>query len=251
MSQNRTFFAITSLGKNRWYWVVWPSLDQLQLDGMATQLADGICSTKADAVDAALAIAGIDGEWLAAKYAKAHYQRRNAAKVAEVGSVQASPLVQEFLYNDQFDTNSTAWNSVPYRIVKKTKRYVYIEQQPFHAKERTGTWLDHDAKTFRLDRQLLNREGYTLLPMMDEFPEGMTDPLFFTTPLAERMGDHAGMAGDAFSILELQPPCTVATVKSAYRRLAKQLHPDVGGDPAEFLKLQQAYQRALLLCQES
>lgn len=251
MSQERTFFAITSLGKNRWYWVVWPSLNQLELGEATTQLADGICSTKAEAIDAALEVAGIDGEWLAAKYAKGHYQTHRSVKATNVNSEQAFPLNQEYLYNDQLADDLNTWCSVPYRIVKKTKRYVYIEQQPYRATQRTGSWLDHAPKTFRLDRLMLEKEGYAFLPMMDELPSGISDPIFFTTSFHERVGEHEGIGGDALSILGLSLPCTVADVKSAYRRLAKQLHPDRGGNPTEFLKLQQAYRRALLLCQQS
>lgn len=39
-------------------------------------------------------------------------------------------------------------------------------------------------------------------------------------------------------------PCTVEDVKQAYLAKAKRLHPDKGGDPAEFLALQQAFEQA-------
>ena len=44
--------------------------------------------------------------------------------------------------------------------------------------------------------------------------------------------------------LGLIPPCTVEDVKQAYLAKVKTAHPDVGGDPAEFRKLQEAYERA-------
>jgi Leucine Rich repeat len=44
--------------------------------------------------------------------------------------------------------------------------------------------------------------------------------------------------------LGLIPPCTVEDVHQAYLSKVKTAHPDVGGDPAEFRKLQEAYERA-------
>ena len=74
--RKKTFFAIASLGKKRWYWVVWPSLELLQSsEELVRHVADGYERTKAEAVDRALEMAGMDGEWVAAKYAKL-YRRR-------------------------------------------------------------------------------------------------------------------------------------------------------------------------------
>ncbi len=45
--------------------------------------------------------------------------------------------------------------------------------------------------------------------------------------------------------LGLQLPCTEADVRHAYRRLARALHPDAGGDPRTFMALRVAYEEAL------
>lgn len=50
-----------------------------------------------------------------------------------------------------------------------------------------------------------------------------------------------------FSVLHLSEHASVEDVKSAYRRLAKQLHPDVGGNTVAFQTLQRAYNEALHL----
>lgn len=44
--------------------------------------------------------------------------------------------------------------------------------------------------------------------------------------------------------LGLVPPCTVEDVKQAYLVKVKTAHPDVGGDPAEFRKIQEAFEHA-------
>ncbi len=49
---------------------------------------------------------------------------------------------------------------------------------------------------------------------------------------------------DFLVTLGLIPPCTVEDVKQAYLVKVKTAHPDVGGDVAEFRKLQEAFERA-------
>jgi hypothetical protein len=47
--------------------------------------------------------------------------------------------------------------------------------------------------------------------------------------------------------LGLTLPCTTDEVLTAYRRKVKQLHPDRGGDPREFLRLQEHFEQAMAL----
>ncbi len=46
----------------------------------------------------------------------------------------------------------------------------------------------------------------------------------------------------ALEVLGLRPPVDAAAVKRAYRHLARELHPDAGGDAAAFLRVQAAYE---------
>ena len=58
-------------------------------------------------------------------------------------------------------------------------------------------------------------------------------------------GTHPAEARPDFLVaLGLIPPCTVEDVKQAFLAKVKTAHPDVGGDAAEFRKLQEAYERA-------
>jgi len=50
--------------------------------------------------------------------------------------------------------------------------------------------------------------------------------------------------------LGLMLPCTEEDVMEAYRELAKEKHPDRGGDLDQFLKLQRHYEQALKLVRE-
>jgi curved DNA-binding protein CbpA len=40
-------------------------------------------------------------------------------------------------------------------------------------------------------------------------------------------------------------PCTPAEILAAYRRKVKTMHPDVGGDRREFLRLQGHFEQAM------
>ena len=76
---NRRFFATASLGKNRWYWVVWPSLRELQISvNPISPIAEGVEQTKADDVEKVLDVAGRLAAWIAGKYVKAYYQNTRA-----------------------------------------------------------------------------------------------------------------------------------------------------------------------------
>lgn len=43
---------------------------------------------------------------------------------------------------------------------------------------------------------------------------------------------------------DLELPCTETELLEAYRSKVKKMHPDLGGDPAEFLTLQQHFEHA-------
>ena len=236
--EKRRVFAVASLGAGRWYWVVWPSAEETQVAGGGRHVQDGYEPNKAEAVDRALAVAGFDGEWVAAKFAKQYHRQLSRAKRGQANS-QAAPVMLEFLYQDVPDP-AGGWVSVPHRVVKKSQKYVYVERQPYQAEARSGTWLDAAGPVIRLNRALLETEGYTLAPVID-----IDDPLFFTTPYQARTGQTLA----CFSHLGLAPACTTAEVKAAYRRLVKRVHPDQGGSHDEFLRLQAAYEQALRICQ--
>lgn len=50
---------------------------------------------------------------------------------------------------------------------------------------------------------------------------------------------------ESLSVLGLSYPCTKDDVKRAYKRLAKQLHPDSGGSHEKFIALNAAYEQAM------
>jgi hypothetical protein len=240
-------FAVASLGKNRWYWVVWPSVESLRAREKTVQhVADGYETTKAEAVVRALDVAGMRGEQVAAKYARQYHgsisKSRNKNGDARPS---AMPQSQEFLYRDMQDATTREWYSVAHRIVRKTTKYVYVEQHAYAPDRLTGSWSDRNAPAWRVDLVLLEREGYTWIPVRAE----VDDPLFFSTPYQERMACTGNQAvSGCLGVLHLSLPCTIAEVKTAYHEMAKRAHPDRGGSHDDFLALQAAYEQALRLC---
>ncbi len=53
------------------------------------------------------------------------------------------------------------------------------------------------------------------------------------------------MYSEAIQFLNLDYPVTQDGIKQAYRRLARQYHPDAGGDAEQFKRLTQAYEAAI------
>jgi hypothetical protein len=238
-TEKRTF-AITSLGRGRWYWVVWPALAQVQAGDASEHLAEGVAPNKLEAIEQALAVAGDAAQWLAAGYARRYYDSRGKPQSTSVTK-------QEFLYYDvrqQLQSGQIVWRSLPYRIVKRTSKYLYIAAAPYVAGEQVGHWADVSKERIRLDRVSLEKWGYAFVGFGDADLYGLEEPLFYTTPHNERVDETVGQQ-DCFALLELTPPYTVEAVKRAYRRLAKQHHPDRGGAADHFLALQNAYRQAL------
>jgi hypothetical protein len=248
----RRFFAVTALGKNRWYWVVWPSLGELQAsEEPLFHIGEGYEKTKAAAVEKALALAGRDAVWVEAKYARAYHASKAGPRPGEhkpwAPESPGTPVVQQLLYRDVYDSSTHEWVSVPYRITKKTRKHVFVEQIPYSADEATLSWLDGEVPTYQLDRQVLEREGYAFIPASADIAD-TEEPLFYPWPRQRRKGWFESLLPRCLGVLGLSWPCTVAEVKQAYRRLVKQAHPDGGGTQDEFLALQEAYEQALNMC---
>jgi hypothetical protein len=244
------FFSVTSLGAKHWYWVVWPSLEELQTSRKPLlTLDEGYEHSKAEAVAHAITVAGENAEWIAAKYAKSYrrsktVKRQNKDKQENTESPN-SPVSLEFLYRDIRDTEGGNWRSFPHRVVSKTQNYVYVEQHPFSPGDLTGSWLDRSRPTYRLDRQMLENQGYAFIPVTAYLAD-TEQPIFLSTP--HHTIWYGRQIPRCLKVLNLSWPCTIADVRKAYRGLVKQAHPDGGGSHEKFLELQEAYEQAVQMC---
>lgn len=60
--------------------------------------------------------------------------------------------------------------------------------------------------------------------------------------LLDRQLQQLGHQPQARQVLGVAPDATADEIKQAYRQLARQHHPDAGGDPEQFHRIQQAYE---------
>lgn len=114
-----------------------------------------------------------------------------------------------------------------HRILKKTAKRVYVAKLPTSSKHQ-------DGETIALDRHQLETEGCATNKRCWVY--------FYTTPWEAR---HKPAVPQYLSIFGLERGATAETIKAAYRRLAKEHHPDHGGNVDEFKRLQEAYEMAM------
>jgi hypothetical protein len=246
--EKRRFVAITSLSKSRWYWVVWPSLDEIRASNEPLLLVgEGYEKSKSEAVEKALEMAGKYAEWIAGKYARIYHRNKTSVKRTgqnpRVPGRSDTPKLHEFLYRDAYDMESKQWVSVPHRVVRRTRKFVFVEERPYAPHELTGSWIDRESPSFRLDRRMLEQEGYAFIPATSYVEDA--DEIYFSNDYIKPSGEvHIR----CIQMLNLSWPCTEADVKGSYRRLVKSAHPDGGGTQDMFLALQEAYEQALQLC---
>lgn len=250
MPKHRRMFSITSLRSSRWYWVIWPSLAEIQSSPQPLLiLGQGYASSKASAVASAVELAGKSAHQVPGRYAK-DYHHSNASinhhRTGHPSPNYSHPYpVQECLYQDVYEPLAAQWNSVPHRIVRKTRQYIYVEQNPYPPGDQLARWLDPGRPTYRLHRQSLEQEGFALLPATVHVAE-TEDPMFFSY---ERLRAHENRLHLCLDNLGIPYPCTAADLSQAYRRATINAHPDGGGTLDQFLALQASFQQAQQLCQ--
>lgn len=223
--------SVCSLGRARWFWVAWRTRADAfgyQDGGPAEPVAIGYEETREDARRAALQHAPTGAVHYTAGVAANYHRARCVRKRAEgCRSECTQATAPEFVYSRR----GSDWRA--HRIVKKTAKRVYVAYDSSRVDKD-----DWDVQTFVLDREELERTGrairrvrhwdqvFYLRPPEPETKRGVP-------PCIERLG--------------LSYPCTVADVKRAFRLLAKDAHPDRGGDAKEFIEIQSAYEKALSL----
>jgi hypothetical protein len=136
-----------------------------------------------------------------------------------------------------------------HRIVKQTARKIHVECDPFDEDEwaRRGegggesTEGTPKTRTLAVDRVALRTEGRF---RSSRTHTGLT---FYASEEAGIRDVEAALTAKYAWCAELgvRFPCSVESIKAAYRRLALALHPDAGGGSAEFRNVEQAYREAL------
>jgi hypothetical protein len=146
---------------------------------------------------------------------------------------------REYLYTRLHSEQEETPLIAAHLVVKKTAKRVYVTRRtigPDQIGSDDENWT-LDEKTIPLDRLRLERDGsvYSSSHRHSDF-YGTRD-----AALGERLESGPG----AFAVLKLRPPCTIEDIKNAYRTRAKEVHPDRGGNPADFQAVEAAYRRLI------
>ena len=243
-------YACCSIGIGRWYWAVWTNGEEAR--ALADPQAQGYEKSARAAEAKAVEAAGPRSNRLPGRWASA-YKRRGTAGAEGAGQREKpksrlsrravapprpeAPARPTFLYVASESDRPGARGEVVivrHRIVRRTAGKIYIDREPFRE---DGIPEAPKPRTLAVDRQVLRQEG--------RFPH--RGSYFYATEEAGIRDVHAALtARHAWcAALGVEFPCSAESIKAAYRRLVRERHPDAGGNPAEFLALEQAYREAL------
>ena len=130
---------------------------------------------------------------------------------------------------------------VKHRIVRQTTGKIYVNREPFQEEKwqskEEGTPEAFKTRAVAINREVLRREG--------RFPH--RGSYFYASEEKGIQGINADLtARHAWcAALDVCFPCSVESIKAAYRRLAREKHPDVGGNQSEFRAVERHYREAL------
>ncbi|WP_165069853.1 DnaJ domain-containing protein [Paludisphaera rhizosphaerae] len=253
-----TAYACCSAGIGRWCWFVWASEEEAK--DLASPVSRGY-EKNADAAERkAVEAAGEGAKRLPTKWASGYLRHGGRSG----GGEEAAPRVKpKSRLSRRPDTNAPARPKAParlaflyaasesdqpgsrgevevvrHRIVRQTAGKFYVDREPFREEEWTGQEPDAPKpRTLAVDRETLRREG--------RFPHRGSN--FYISEDAGIREVHATLTARHpwCATLGVRFPCSPQSIKAAYRRLAREAHPDAGGDPAEFRAVERAYREAL------
>lgn len=209
----------SKVGKNRWIWACWPSFAALcELERPQYGYADTSEEAERQAIEAAKEL---NSEWIPSfgpASFSANFHRRLAAekKAAKMAETVGSQKV-EYLWSEHWAFDGER----QHRIVKRTPKRVFVEQGSVDGFQHVyGDWRDYAwREMYALDRQKLDADGEVWCRSAHR--------TFYTEPWEGRQ---------------------TAPVQSGRKELRKQMaaaHPDRGGDPEEFKRLQKLYEQAM------
>jgi hypothetical protein len=157
------------------------------------------------------------------------------------GGVTAQEFVFE-CHRRYSDDGSESDSVAKHRLVKKTKSRIYVEREAWTgATTQYGDWQDYVQPTFILDREEFEREGKARRA-------GRWHGFYYADPSlyhAERRS--RSYRPDCLVVLGLPAGASVDEIHSAYRKLARKTHPDLGGDAEEFKQIAKSFEAALAM----
>lgn len=213
----------------------------------------GYAASRQDAIDQAIAYLGHDRfdapHSSLARYwhekqieAKRAERTKRAPKQAKGSHINAK-IEYMYTYRESSDGQGGDYISV-HVVTKVTPQYIFVEtigcaewtpENGITGMRRGAACRD---RRYRFDRAEAERNGYA------KRPEWYI-PAFYLDPHVLYNERQATKLPPCARALGLRPRFTVEQVKAAYRQLAKQYHPDAGGDAQQFVELQRNYEQAV------
>jgi len=219
---NARYWSHCQSGK-RWFWCV----KEITYDtdsGEAVLLGSGYCDTKEDCQLAVQQYEPFGFGMLTAATARQELRKRRAERNRQRTTANTTTDKIEYVYSDSGNR----------RIVKKTKTRVYaasweMENHPYD-------WEHYAPTTFVLDRKKLEQgEGVW----------SRSQGSHYYISEEARRADQYHYCHPALQALGLPHDATADAIKKAYKRLAKNAHPDRGGSDDQFRELHRQYEMAL------
>jgi hypothetical protein len=254
-----TAYSCCSIGIGRWYWALWANEEDARAG--AEPVASGYEKTGEAAEKKAGEAAGSRLKRLAAKWAS-RYKRGGAAlalkeeaarkpgsrrsRLARTPASANAPARPNFLFVASESEQAGSRGEVVivrHRIVRQTPRKIYVDREPFREEEWQRQEKDGPTaevpkpRTLTIDREALRREGRYTHHGSNFYASEEDGIRVVQEALTARHGWCAALG--------VRFPCSAESIKSAYRRLARENHPDAGGDPARFRDLERAYREAM------
>ena len=239
MNENGPVFSRCSVGKNKWFWVTYRDFEVLCNSVVD---ASGYAKSAEEAEEQAQAslrskFGEVEVKQQSTYYASEHHRHQAIKRRAAKTTATKDTKEVEYLYTDH--DNDYGYGSFKHRIIKKTKNRVYVAEYPVGSCNEDDKFEElgqtfHDVKTVVLDRQHLEVLGYASNTRCWCY--------FHTTPYEER---HRPATLYCLEVLGLEGGADSEAITSAYLRLAKECHPDHGGNAEDFKRLQTAYDTAM------
>jgi len=241
MNDNTPLFSRCSVGKSKWFWVTYENFGAI-CDRIVD--ATGYAKSAKEAEEQARAaihsrIGPSEVSQLQSYFASGVHHRAVVKRRAAKTTVRKDASKTEYLYTDYESDWDGATHSTKHRIIKKTATRVYVAMYPTGSCNEDDEFEEngqvfHDVKTVVLDRHHLETLGYASNTRCWCY--------FHTTPYEER---NRPATPRHLEVLGLKTGAEKEAVKSAYLRLAKECHPDHGGNAEDFKRLQEAYETAM------
>ena len=273
-------YALCPAGAAGWFWVAW---DTVPLDDATGVLLPphfaGYASTE-DAAHAqartAVALPPFEGSlhgpgsqarrrqqacapsWVAAQILRQRTLQQRRERPSSQTQSQVSRLVYCLRqYRGAEACHEPGITYTPHRVLRESARFFWVNSEPLEYEGWSIAYPEH-LTTHRLDRVELERGEHSWSRVTHAWWVLTVPPL----AIAEEHGRwFVGAPGTArpqrtsatpcLTRLGLTSPCTRVDVTTAYHRLARMLHPDVGGSHDAFVALRTSYEAALRLVESS